>query len=72
MSGFSFLIIILAFCATWLAKREDISKIAPILAIVNTLFTFLGGVYILKEGAQTKDFIAILLMVLGIGLLASD
>ena len=69
MVAFSLLITGLVFAATWLAKQQEISKIAPILAIIDTCLTFLGGVYILKEGAVTKDFFAIILMVVGIGIL---
>ena len=59
----------LSFGSIWLAKQEDISKIDPLIAIVGTLFTFIGGVFILNEEAATKDYIAILLMLVGIGIM---
>ena len=59
----------LSFGSIWLAKQEDISKIDPLIAIVGTLFTFGGGVFVLNEEAATKDYIAILLMLIGIGIM---
>jgi len=63
---FALLITGLSFGSIWLAKREKISKIDPLLAIIGTLFTFLGGVFILNEQVTTKDYIAILFMIIGI------
>ena len=59
----------LSFGSIWLAKQEDISKIDPLIAIVGTLFTFIGGVFVLNEEAATKDYIAILFMLIGIGIM---
>ena len=68
---FALLITGLSFGSVLLTKREKISKIDPILAIVGTLFTFLGGVFILGEKAESKDYIALILMMIGIGIMTS-
>lgn len=67
---FALLITGLSFGSVLLTKRENISKIDPILAIVGTLFTFLGGIFVLGEKAETKDYIALILMMIGIGIMA--
>jgi drug/metabolite transporter (DMT)-like permease len=56
----------LSFSSILLAKREKISKIDPLIAIIGTIFTFLGGVFVLNEQVTTKDYIAILFMIIGI------
>lgn len=68
---FALLITGLSFGSVLLTKRENISKIDPILAIVGTLFTFLGGIFVLGEKAETKDYIALILMMIGIGIMTS-
>jgi drug/metabolite transporter (DMT)-like permease len=56
----------LSFSSILLAKREKISKIDPLIAIIGTIFTFLGGVFVLNEHVTIKDYIAILFMIIGI------
>ena len=53
----------------WLTKKEHISKIDPIIAIISTLMTFIGGVFILNEPAKFEDYIAIALMIAGISIM---
>ena len=69
---FALLITGLSFGSILLVKRENISKIDPILAIVGTLFTFLGGIFVLGERAKSKDYVALILMMLGIGIMAMN
>lgn len=69
VGAFALFITALSFGSIWLTKREKISKIDPILAIVGTLFTFLGGVFVLEEKVNPKDYIAIILMLMGTGLI---
>ena len=62
----------LSFGSVLLTKRENISKIDPILAIVGTLFTFLGGIFVLGEEAKPKDYVALILMMGGIGIMTTN
>ena len=70
--SFSLLITALSFGMLWLTKRKHISKINPIIAIISTLLTFLGGVFVLGEPVSTKDYFAMLLMVIGIAIIGYD
>jgi len=69
---FALLITGLSFGSVLLAKRENISKIDPMLAIVGTLFTFLGGIFVLGEEAKPKDYVALILMMSSIGIMAMN
>ena len=69
---FALLITGLSFGSILLTKRENISKIDPMLAIVGTLFTFLGGVFVLGEKAKPKDYVALILMMGSIGIMATN
>ena len=66
ISAFSTIITGLSYGSVWLHKREDVSKITPLIAIISTLLTFGGGIFIFKEKVQFKDYIAIALMVTGL------
>ena len=67
---FALLITGLSFGTVILTKRENISKIDPMLAIVGTLFTFLGGIFVLREKAKPKDYVALILMMGGLGVMS--
>ena len=69
---FALLITGLSFGSISLTKRENISKIDPLLAIVGTLFTFLGGIFVMGEKAKRKDYAALILMMAGIGVMATN
>ena len=66
---FSLVITGLSYGSVWIHKREDVSKITPLIAIISTLLTFGGGIFVFKEKVQIKDYIAIVLMITGIGLM---
>ena len=69
---FALLITGLSFGSISLTKRENISKIDPLLAIVGTLFTFLGGIFVMGEKAKRKDYAALILMMAGIGVMSTN
>ena len=53
-------------------RTEQASRAVAILAIVGTLFTFLGGIFVLGEEAKPKDYVALILMMGGIGIMATN
>ena len=68
--AFSIFITGVVYRVTILTKKENISKIAPILAIMDVILNFFGGVYLLGETARPKDFVAILCMIGGIAIMS--
>ena len=67
---FSCIIFIGDYSLSYLAIKEEVSEYIPILAISSTILTFFGGVFFFNEKAIVKDYIALMLMVGGIFLMA--
>lgn len=68
--AFSIFITGAVYWVTILTKKESISKIAPMFAIMDVILNFFGGVYLLGEDARPKDFLAILCMIVGIAIMS--
>ena len=67
---FSCIIFIGAYSVSYLAINEEVSEYIPVLAVSSTILTFLGGIFFFNEKALVKDYLALMLMVGGIFLLA--
>ena len=66
---FSLLIIAGAYSLSLLAQKENISIVIPMVAVSSTILTFFGGLIVFKEKARIKDFVALILMSMGIYLM---
>ena len=67
---FSCMIIVGAYTLSYLALKEEISEIIPLMAIFSTILTFFGGIFFFKEKTSSKDYVALLFMMGGIFLMA--